>query len=392
MFSKLLNPVSLIFIMFFMTACVAKNKHDCSLVPATPKDSSLPALGLNEELNLPGEKFANTIFVRDSYAYIGVGNTLVMFDISDVSNPLLIGDIPLPHNADSIVVADSYAFVSDDSQPGESTVIDISDPHRLVKMTCQQELMPSFFKASPSKEYVYVPSWEDEKLYVYHVDSNTSPIDIVEVGTYQSRTPIQLRLLPKPEVIGAEPRAVIDIILVENYAFVAENSLGGEGFYRGQVQVLDVSNPQSLKPVATYIMPQRGSAIQLFSSENYIFVATGISSGYPGLILDILDPTAPSLVTMITGLEIPIGMNGNFAYSVIHFEDGTATIRVRDITNPNQIIQTDWDPSTYGWTFGWQGDVTFAENHAYFMDSNLLRIIDISDPFYPVLSSVVSFR
>jgi len=375
-----------------MTACVAKNKHDCSLVPATLQDSSLPALGLNEELKLPGEQFANAIFVRDSYAYLGVGNTLVVFDISDVSNPLLIGDIPLPNNADSIVVADSYAFVSNDSQPGESSVIDISDPHRLVKMDCQKELMPSFFNASQSQAYIFVPSWEDEKLYVYHVDSNASPTEIVEVGTYQSRTPIQLRLLPKPEVIGAEPRAVIDITLAENYAFVAENSLGGEGFYRGQVQVLDVSNPQSLKPVATYIMPQQGSAIQLFSSENYIFVATGISSGYPGLILDISEPTTPRLVTMITGLEIPLGMNRNFAYSVIYFEDGIATIRVRDITRPNQIIQTDWDPSTYGWVFGWQGDVTFVENYAYFMDSNLLRIIDITDPFNPVQSNFISFR
>ncbi|MCL4265759.1 MAG: hypothetical protein KJ069_21275 [Anaerolineae bacterium] len=386
---KLLNHIFLLFIVLLMTAC-SVNKHVCSLVPVTPQDGNLPTFRLNEELNWTGTKFTAAIFVSGSYAYLGVGNTLIVLDVSDPSNPLWLENVILPNTADSIIVAGNYAFVSNDSQPGESSVIDISNPHRLVEVGCQGKLMPSFFNASKSQEYIFVPSQEDGEVRVYAVNNDTKLTEIVEVGAYQSRTPIQFRFSPMPEIVGSEPRILTDVILTEGYAFVAENSWGGEALYRGQIQVLDVSNPQTLKPVATYIMPQQGSAIRLFSSEDYIFVVSGVGSGYSALILDISEPMAPSLVTVIEALEIPIGINENYAYSVVYFEEGVATIRVRELTNSAQIVIKDWHTSEYGWILNWRGNAAFVENYLYLIGSGSLFIIDIEDPLNPNLVDVIA--
>ena len=393
MFLKSLKFIALILIVSLIPACGPNDKHVCFLVPTNLQENNMSDSNFNKEL-IPAGNGSSAIHVRDNYAYLGFGTTFFVLDISDASNPLQISSISLPNEVDSIVVTDNYAFVSPNEVEnlyGLSSVIDISNPESLVELNCQDELIPSFYRAVQSQEFIFVPlpSLVEGVLHVYDINANAISTEIVETETYESRTPMEIRLSPNPEIIGSEPKVLTDVLIMENYAFLAENQFNGEYLESGQIQVLDVSNPRSIKPVATYIMPQEGSAIKLYSNEKYIVVSGSSGMDNSGLTLDISEPSAPSLVTMFKDSGFPIGLNNNFLYSMVTYMDGTTTVRVRDMTNPDQIKQIDWDPSVIGWAFQWQGEVVFIENYAYFLIGGLLRIIDITDPFNPIEVNIV---
>ena len=82
--------------------------------------------GVNVEL--VGQIGGPTNAVAGSYAYVGVGPSLVVLNVADPSRPLMVGQSrPLPGIVQGVVVAGTYAYVAD----GEGLrVIDVSDPTR----------------------------------------------------------------------------------------------------------------------------------------------------------------------------------------------------------------------------------------------------------------------
>jgi len=228
---------------------------------------------------------------------------------------------------------------------------------------------------------VFVPWQNDGSLSIYEVINGTDTTKLVRMSSYQSSVPPTLRLLPEPQMVAAKPRTVTDATIIGQYAYVAENLWGGSSFYKGRVQVFDAS--EELKPVAEFDMPNNGSATSLLADNNYLVITDKTQEGgYSAVILDIADPKNPQEIGRITGLDVPVAVYNGFAY-FIQVTDGLVTVRVRDITDPNEIVQFDWNVADYGWVFGWPGDMAIFKNHAYFLDYGVLHIVDVTDPFSP---------
>ncbi len=108
-----------------------------SLFPATFAQGqavpTVPALAVSENVevigNVPGALFG--LYFKDNYAYGTGPNGLTIFDISDPVNPVVTGDLPLPHfeNEDVDVCGDLLIIANDAINPEAPLyVIDISDP------------------------------------------------------------------------------------------------------------------------------------------------------------------------------------------------------------------------------------------------------------------------
>ena len=359
--------------------CANNKKPACTLTPSVQISSGSDLTLVDSGENV-GE-YATAIFVQNNFAYIGVGKTLTIFDVTDPADPTQVGGALLPNNSDSIFVVDDYAFVSDAHWPRRSSVMSVADPHNPILVECDEEISLSLANASLIDNRVFVPWQNDGSLSIYEVINGTDTTKLVRMSSYQSSVPPTLRLLPEPQMVAAKPRTVTDATIIGQYAYVAENLWGGSSFYKGRVQVFDAS--EELKPVAEFDMPNNGSATSLLADNNYLVITDKTQEGgYSAVIVDIADPKNPQEIGRITGLDVPVAVYNGFAY-FIQVTDGLVTVRVRDITDPNEIVQSDWNIADYGWVSGWSGDMAIFKNHAYFLDYGVLHIVDVTDPFSP---------
>lgn len=362
--------------------CSSNKKPTCTLAPSEQISSGSDLTYLVDSGESEGG-YATAIFVQNNFAYIGVGKTLTIFDVTDPSDPTQVGNILLLNNSDSIFVVDDYVFVSDNHWPKRQSVVSVADPQNPILIECEEGISLSLANASLIRNHVFAPWQNDRGHSIYEIINGPDATKLVEVSSYQSSVPPTFRLLPEPRVGAARPRTVTDVTIVSQYVYVAENLWGGDSYYNGRVRIFDVSDQMELESVAEFNMPNNGSATQLLADNNYMVIADRTQEGgYSAIILDIADPKNPEEISRITGLEVPIAIYDSFAY-FIKVTDGLATVRVRDLADPNEIVQFDWNITDYGWVFGWSGDMVIFKNHAYFLDSEVLHIVDVTEPFSP---------
>ncbi len=368
----------LVLILLMLTvSCISPEKQSCTLAPTTPT----PANSTSSNNAAQSGSYTSNIFIRDNYAYFGVGGTFAIFDISDPSNPFKTGDVILPNPLDSVTLIDDYAFA------GTLNVVDVSDPYNPTIVGCQQGEPLFLANAVLAQEYAFAPLQKDGSLHIYEINRTANTTELTKVTSYQSLIPAEFILLPRPEIIPSEPRTVRGVAIKGQYAYVLENSWNGEFYDAGQIQVLDISNPSKPKQVAVYKMPDKGSASRAFISNNYLFISSrGVS--YSTLVLDISDPQMPKEIERLAGLEAVLAVDNMYAYS-IHVVNGFSTIRVRDTANPSTIV-ADWTLADYGWAVGSGSKITIVEDYAYSLYSGALRIVDIADPLAPIETSVIN--
>jgi hypothetical protein len=141
------------------------------------------------------------VFVKDNYAYCASGSGLLIFDVSNPSNPQLVGKLLLPDIAHGVYVSGNYAYVADFG--AGLRVIDVSNP------TNPREV--GYFKTSGwafdvyvSGNYAYVADrWAG--LRVIDVSNPTNPR---EVGYFDT------------------PGEAEGVYVSGNYAYVADMSGG----------------------------------------------------------------------------------------------------------------------------------------------------------------------
>ena len=369
--------------------CTNDEIHTCTFVPVKPTASG-SKLAHSDRFDESKNHNVGAIVVQDNYAYLGVGKTLIILDVTDASNPSEVGEILLPTLIDWLFLVDDYVFVTEYGLPRKTSIVNVSNPLSPVLMECEEGISLILARTSLIENYTFAPLQDDGSLSVYEIIHEAEKTRLVEVSSYQSSTPPTVHLIPNLEIVGSMTRTVTDVAIVGQHAYVAESLWGGSSYYDGRVRIFDVSDPTTFEPVADYILPNNGGAFSLLASSNYIVVADNYQEGgYAAIILDITNPKMPQEVGVVTGLEAPIYVDDKFAY-FIHVTDGLATVRVRDLANPRKIVQSDWETSNYGWVLGWSGDMTIVDNHAYLLDSGLLHIIDVTDPFAPRELTVIN--
>ncbi|MCX8011206.1 MAG: hypothetical protein N3A61_08640, partial [Ignavibacteria bacterium] len=159
-----------------------------------------------------------------------------------------------------------------------------------------------------------------------------------------------------------------------NYAYV------GYGWNSGNFEIIDITNPQSPTKLMSTPLQFPTSVKSIFVSGNYAFLSFGDT--YPHRIINISNPSAPTLVATVNVSAHNIFASGNYAYIV-----GANKFKIIDITNisnPTELSNINITGARY---------IDVSGNYAYvscgnlFSDPNGMWIIDISNPNSPSITS-----
>jgi hypothetical protein len=160
------------------------------------------------------------ISVVGNYAYVENGYGIAIFDIGNPFTPVKLGEVPLPYPYNGY----PYSIFVDGN-------------------------------------YAYVAA-VDHGLRIVNI---SNPVDPVEVGHYDISN------------------WAMDIVVVENYAYISTGVGGGGG-----LRIIDISNPESPIEIGHHDL-SGGGAESLAVIDNYVYLANIM-----GLrVIDVSDPTSP---------------------------------------------------------------------------------------------------
>lgn len=274
-------------------------------------------------------------------ACLGEGIALTVLDVSDRSRPVRAGALRLPEEVTGVAIDGNLAYVS---AYGEGLlIVDISTPG--------QPLLRGQYRTG---SYVYGVAVAGGRAYL--VGSNA--LEVVDVT--QPSTPTRLG--------GCEISEGRDVAASGNYVYVAT------GYSAGNVQVIDVTDPQHPRAVGNLATPRGLPSLCLAGTRLY---AAGGSGGV--YIVDVANPIAPAL---LGSYDTP-GFAGGVAAQGqrVYVADGPQGLLILDATNPAQ-------PQPLGSTgAAWRGDsIAVSGSHAWLVDFNKgLRVLNVGNPAQPAV-------
>lgn len=321
-------------------------------------------------------------FVSGDYAFLACGMAgFSVVNISDPSDPILVGECDTQDEALAVVVSGQYAYVAD--KEGGLRIIDVSHPQNPVEAGFSDT--PGWaMDVALQENLVYVADWS-EGYTVVDVSEPENPVVVDNYDTGWSAS---------------------SIVLAGTCAYTANGELG--------LKILDISDPLNIYGLG-YFYRYGPEAENGCVSGDYAYLADG------GLrILDISDPASPREISRICcsgpgGME-NVEVSGNYAYlarftrfSVVDVSDPSDPIEVwqdyiyseEDMVIEGDYLYLSWAecdfPRLHGFTIldisestsptvagtlqyvGGEG-VDIADNYAYLSDGGWLIIIDISQP------------
>jgi hypothetical protein len=285
----------------------------------------------------------NAVETQGDYAYVGIGTRLVVWDITDPTQPAPVGQSAiLAGVVRDIELSGAQAFVAVGA--GGVHILDVSTPAtptELGHFTTYGEAVG----VRVSGNYAYVASVFDA-FRIYDVANPAAP---VEAGYYDG-------------ILVAE-----GLDVAGDYAYVAA---GGDG-----LQVLDVSNPASPTWQGTYASTY---AREVIVSGAYAYLADGY--GNPNLVVvNVSNPAAPARAG---GYAAPgEGYDLALAGSTLYLATWDNGIRFIDVSTPTS-------PAEIGFynTAGRAEGVAVAGGHAYVADTwGGAKVVDVSNPAAPAL-------
>ena len=285
------------------------------------------------------------VAISGDYAFVvhaGPNSGLQVIDISDPTNPTILGSYAstLYSNAEGIAVSGDYAFVA--NQGRGFLVIDISNP-------TNPTLIDLYNTPGRARDVAVAGDYAiiaDESIFISIVDIS-DPTNI----TYISNNPVM-------------PDDAYGVAVAGDHAFVA-CSWGG-------LQIIDLSDLEN--PILLGNCSSLGDAVDVTVSGDLAFVTDWVSGFY---IVDISDPTNPAVLGFYDTPNIAweVAVSGDYAF-VAGQLDGLLMIDISDPTDPVLFGTCD----TPGFAYG----VAVSGDHAFVADfGHGLQIIDIADPVPP---------
>ncbi len=276
--------------------------------------------------------------VAGDVAYVlDQGTGIIVLDISDPSDPTLMNTLPGSGNTRGISLSGDKLYWADDANG--LNVVDVSDPSN-------PAILHTF--NTPGHAYEVVVSGE----YAYVADLGAG-LQILKVANYES-----IELAGDMEISGNAN----SLTVAGNFAYVASGSQG--------LQVVDVTD--KLNPFQVGSAPCYGSANDVAVMGNWALMAC---SGTFGLqVYDISNPLSPVRRTSVatSGSAEGIFIQGNYCYLAA----GSSGLQVYDIESEmGAHMVSNLSPS------GQAHDVFVSGNYAYVAYGSAgLRVFDVSDP------------
>ncbi|WP_420631588.1 LVIVD repeat-containing protein [Candidatus Leptofilum sp.] len=337
-------------------------------------------LGMVQDIPYKTIQFA----VQDTYLFEGLHSQtdeaataeFKVFDIANPTAPVMLSQTDLVElkRIEFVEVVGQIAFVMGESVSGRAMIllaIDITLPQSPQIIGHYTQTLGSFtFPALVREKYAFV--LEDIGLTAYDLLSQHSPFPI--------------SYLPLENVIHGAPSA--------NDYFYVLSSQNVNGTESNLLQIVDISNPNTLQIVGTVLLSSPISEISTNQirgvNENYVFVE-GLWGEFE--VINVSNPAAP---TTVGSYMYPFGSQSGWWTSSIAisganlFFVGTEVnrsdihLRVFDITNPslpNEVGTFQWSfPAD---TFGYVRLFVNADT-VYAAGSNELRMVDVSQPENPI--------
>jgi VCBS repeat-containing protein len=292
----------------------------------------------------------------------------------------LVGSLNFGNSTTSAVfVAGNYAYVANyqgiPNYPGALEIVDISDPSNPIAVGSYDQLSVGLdVTVSVSGSYAYIAD-QDQGLKIFDISNPSSPSLLGSYSTLSNSYSV---------AISAGYAYVVD---ADNHA----------------VRVLDVANPADPTLVSSIITPSEagpGSPDQLAISGHYLYVA----DFSPGIdIVDISDPTHPSIVTTFSNLRHSPPFNIGPGITVapdamavsgqyLYVADQTTGLYILNISNPaSPVLVGSYDPGAATNHANNYTGVQVEGNFAYVVDAtgNLIEL-NVSNPTTPMLVGSVS--
>ena len=273
----------------------------------------------------------NDVEVSGTYAYVSQGSYLVIYDISNISNPLEVGRSNTP-SAD-ITIADNYAYLADSNG---LSIVDITDPSS-PKLVSSCDTVGFANSIAVSGNYAYIAD-ENNGLVIIDITDKSTP-KIIE--TYSDDS-------------------AYAVTVAGNYAYIAD--------YWDGIVIVNISNPSVPIFTSSY---DTSCASDIAVEGNYAYVADS-SNGL--LILDVSNPATPTLIGKYNDGGSSVTLSGDYAYV-----GGYMSVSILDITDPSSPILVgsyEKDGTVEG--------ITIAGDYAYIAGGTYgFTIINISTPSLP---------
>jgi hypothetical protein len=332
----------------------------------------------------------NTIAFQGNFAYVGVGQSLDVVDVSNPDQPTLVGQsalMPGPIQGVAISGNDAYVIYRN-GQVGGFQVIDISNPVSPTvpptAFTFRSQELPFVIAVSGNDAYVATPS----ALEVVDISDPSHPNWLINAGVQELFFPHGIAVANNDVYVtatdqqslfifsAANPNALQKVATVPLSAFGSDVAVSGNRAYvadgTGGPQTFDVTDPTAAKLLGSVAIP--GSAVDVSVNGQEAYVSNG-STG-----LSVVDVSAPSRPAII-GCALNQVSVFRTASSSSHLYATTGTgLHVLDVSTPS----TPTDLGSYRQPAGKAMGVAVSGTNVYIADSTAgLRVFDVSSPGSP---------
>ena len=347
---------SFIFIAFLVTVTGIGQALSYAYPPQVDKEFNVEYVG-----GFSGERAA--VDVVGNYAYVADGTGIYIVDVSNPSSPTLLGsckntEYAYGDYAYGVSVSGNYAYVAD--WYNGLVIFDVSNPSSPTLVKSYKNVLPT--SVSVIGNYAYVANGTG--IYIVDIENPSSAIligsyktageanDVSVSGKYAYVADgtgidiVDVSNPSSPNLVGSYKTAgeANDVSVSGKYAYVAD----GTG-----IDIVDVSNPSSpiligsYFPVLTYdydfVAPGRpvkvpGQAIEVSVFSNYVYIL----GNYGLVIVDVTDPSAPTLVGGYRTSYNPISVADHFSvsgnYVYVGYSTGGFVVLKTDIQNQELTV------------------------------------------------------
>lgn len=314
-----------------------------------PAGSRLAAQGEVPPLQWVGQYggAAQAVALAGNYAYVGIGPHLVILDVSIPSQPVAVGQTAvLPGVVEDVALVEDHAYVC--AGGGGLRVISIADRAHPVEVG-HLDLSAGAQRIALAGDYACVTSGQNG-LRIIRIADATQP---TEVAAYATVGPAN------------------SIAIAGHYAYVGDTAHHDNGWYGGNVGILDISDPTH--PAEVYVLPPGGAGGPrcLTATLDTLYV---LADGGWLQIIRVSDPAHPVLLNSVqTGYGKDLLAQGDYVYVA-----ASTGLRVVNVSSPLYAgVVGQYD------TPDWAAAVAVEGSRACVTTETGLHVIQVSDPTQP---------
>ncbi len=326
----------------------------------------------------------SNVEVVDQIAYISDPDYgLRIVDVSDPTNPQLIGTYQVFNYCGYVTVLDNVAYLLVLEEGLLALDVSSPDSPRLLGTYPLSVLSPSF--VTIRDDIAYVANYN----YGFRLIDVSNPAEMVQLFEYEMEGYIHNLALEGNLLYLADGEAYIKVFNVSdpaNPVLLNESELPGEASWItvqdgiayiasrfDGLQIVDVSDFMNIQPIAT--IEHIGNAQYVLVQDQTLYL---LSEGSGLRVYDIADPVEPSL----------LGVFNTFAHvrapfisnQIAYIPDCNDGLQIIDIIDPeNELLLGSYDTGNRAWGIEVDYDLAFIAN-----SFSGMKVVDFSNPVFPL--------